>query len=202
MPPLLVIIYYLMSRSSYQSPDWYQYILLFLLSSIGFGIMGYLINDWADIKENSLQQRPNFMGSIPAMWRYVLTLPAIAVAVVPWYFLLFDKIVIALLSIQILCYLVYSFYPFRIKERGMAGLLLDAIYAHVLPAVLVIYAFSQLGHVDLTMGFLGCGILLCYLAVVGVRNIIMHQQKDFEDDKNAGTKTFVVSSGLRKTNVL
>ena len=202
LPPLLVITYYLMSLSNFQAGDWYKDILLFLLSSAGFGVTGYLINDWADIKENHLQQRANFMSGVPFYLRFILVLLPLAVAVIPWHFLLLDKVVAVLLSLQILSYLVYSFYPFRLKERGVAGLILDAIYAHVLPAVLVIYAFSKIYRVDVAIGFLGWALVLAYFGVTGVRNILMHQLNDFEDDKKAGSTTFVVSYGWQNASLL
>lgn len=195
----MAIVYYL----SWLGKGGFNKAILFLIpAALSFGIAGYLINDWADIKENSAQGRTNTMASFNVFGRWMIVCSLLGLGSFLWYYIYMDMIVITLLSIQIVCYFVYSFPPFRLKEKGGGGLIADAVYAHVLPAMLVIYAFAKVYAIPETIHAYVWLILIFYYGIIGVRNILMHQAKDFEADLNAGTVTYVGIKGIRKAEIL
>jgi 4-hydroxybenzoate polyprenyltransferase len=199
MPLLLSVVYYLLSSYKFTNYQIFCQVGLFLLSSIGFGFLGYLINDWTDIDENKRQGKTNAASSLSFEVRGTLLLLSITLAISPWTMLLFDKVTTTLLALQILSYMLYSVAPFRIKERGLWGVLLDAFYAHLLPTALVAYTFSVLYPQATQVPLVSIFFFVVWVTAIGVRNIIMHQLADFEADERAGVKTFASGLGKDKT---
>ena len=199
LPPLLVIIYYILSQSIITGYGFSFHILLFLLSSFGFGVLGYVVNDIADRKENHLQGRVNFMSAVSSIQQYLILFIALLIAVLPWNFIYFDRYVAALLLTQIIAYFTYSFPPFRFKERSFLGLIIDALYAHTIPAILVAYSFFRIYSTQVQFSNFQLILLFLFFTFTGLRNILIHQIRDFDVDLIAGTKTFATNYGIRKS---
>lgn len=199
IPVLLCVVYYVLSATDFSDRNVFYHLALFLLSSFGFGFAGYLINDWADIDENKRQGKINAASSLSFGQRCILLLVSLAVAVIPWFWLLFNKVTLVLISLQGLSYLLYSVRPFRIKERGGWGILFDSFYAHILPTALVTYTFTTLYGKPEDITSVAVFFFTLWIVVLGVRNIIMHQLSDYEVDVKAGVRTYTVQSGLLKT---
>jgi hypothetical protein len=79
--------------------------------------------------------------------------------------------------------------PIRIKERGAAGLITDALYAHAIPAVMAAYTYTLISNQLPDLVFIG--MLFSWQFCVGIRNVLIHQLSDLHSDKESGTKTFV-----------
>src|SRR5262249_57433548 len=104
------------------------------------------------------------------------------VALLPWLYLPLHWENGSLLGFELLLFVLYAFPPFRLKERGMLGLFADALYAHAIPAVLAVMTFSLMAnraYDHLTWFVLALGLWQFFL---GVRNIVLHQLKDFDGD--------------------
>ncbi|MCC6370847.1 MAG: UbiA family prenyltransferase, partial [Bacteroidia bacterium] len=122
-----------------------------------------------------------------------------ALATLPWFYLPFNRISALLLGSQFLLFFLYAVPPFRLKERGLPGIYADALYAHVIPAVLAsytFYVFTQFWVEDFSDYIL---VIACWQTIQGIRNILFHQLKDYESDKVSGTRTFVTLIGFEKT---
>jgi 4-hydroxybenzoate polyprenyltransferase len=197
IPPLLFIVYYLISLNPSYASGWLSDIGLFIVSAIGFGLTGYMLNDWSDIDENRLQGKDNFAEGKPLFIRLLIVVACMVISFLPWWLIYTDGMVIGLLATQVVVYLLYSFKPVRLKERSWMGLLADAVYAHVLPVLLLVYAFSHKYHQLLPLQVM-LGLVL-YFTVMGLRNIINHQLQDFDADEKAGTNTFVIRYGKQRS---
>jgi hypothetical protein len=79
--------------------------------------------------------------------------------------------------------------PIRIKERGLWGLIADALYAHAIPAVMAAYTYTLISQQVPDLVFIS--MLFSWQFCVGVRNVLLHQLSDLESDKQSGTNTFV-----------
>ena len=169
-----------------------KFISLAILSFIaiaGFASMGYFLNDLFDVKKDALARKRNFLtGKSPLVITFLFLMSATFV-LVPWYFLPKTNFSFILIGAQLLLFIIYSAPPIRLKERGMAGIVTDALYAHGLPTFLAAYTFSLAANKAFPTPDI---ILLCiWQATSGVRNIVLHQWWDAEADKKSGSKNFI-----------
>ena len=164
---------------------------LSLLTIAGFASMGYLFNDLFDIEKDAIAGKRNFLADKP--WFIVVALFLISATFVlaPWWFLPKTQVSFILIGIQILLFIVYSAPPIRLKERGMAGIVTDALYAHGLPTFLAAYTYALVA--DFAFPTADIFILFTWQVLAGIRNILIHQADDLDADKKSGSKNFVAS---------
>ncbi len=174
--------------------------LLSLVTITGFAGMGYLFNDLFDIEKDTLAGKRNFLAGKPGWLIIILFLVSAAFVLMPWLFLPKTWLSLALIAVQLLLYMVYSVPPVRLKERGFAGIITDALYAHGIPSVLAAYTFALAAHhLFSTVEIL---LLFAWQTISGARNIILHLAEDVEADKRAGSKNFVAGLAPSKFHLL
>ena len=169
---------------------------------IGIAGFGYLSNDFGDRKADLAAGKANLLAEISFGKTLLLLILFLALALLPW-FLYFPvtKLSAALLAGEFLLFVLYIFPPFRLKERGMLGLFTDALYAHVNPVILAALTFQQLAKFEI-LGFEWLfGAFAVWQLFLGMRNILLHQIKDHENDLKSGIKTFSTQVGIDKANV-
>lgn len=85
---------------------------------------------------------------------------------------------------------LYSVPPFRLKARGLAGAVCDAMGAHLFPALtaVLVVAASQFQKPD-RMWLAAAAV---WSFAYGFRGIIWHQLADMEADARCGIRTFAV----------
>lgn len=174
-------------------------ILASLTTILGIAGFGYFINDLTDIEKDSLIGKENAVAALSNTKRISLLLFLLFMAVAPWFYFPINWLNASLLLLEFLFFILYSFPPFRLKERGFAGILTDALYAHANPALLAAITFSLMVNKD---NFDIQNLLIALVVwqfILGIRNIMLHQLKDFENDQQSGTKTFVRKIGLDKS---
>jgi 4-hydroxybenzoate polyprenyltransferase len=167
-----------------------------LCTGIGVAGLGYFINDLAD---RDSDRAAGIINGAEGLSRrkisFVLSFFAIAFAL-PWviYFPV-NPLLAALLLAQVLLYLAYSTPPLRLKDRGLAGLLADAAYAHAIPALIGAYTFFLITGRSYTNFHAYCWTLVAWQLIFGFRSILQHQIADSRHDKAAGSTTFVLAVG-------
>jgi len=179
-----------------------QMISLSLLSAItisGFASVGYLSNDFFDRKKDTLAGKKNFLVGKSIFTTFIFFTIAILLLACPWFYLPFNKIAGLLITIELLLFILYSVKPFRLKERGWAGIITDALYAHTVPVLLALYTFGLASSNPLF--FLPTTILVLWQTVSGIRNILLHQHEDVYNDEKSGLKNYVARIPDRKKNV-
>lgn len=160
-------------------------ILILFSAYLLIGIGGYLFNDWHDQTTDKKVGKINITNSLSAYQFYLLLL-------LFWGFglyLIFQISLIAtyLLILQLLLLITYSHPKIRLKEMGVIGLFVDALYGHVVPVILLLVILSGFGQISL---FFQIGFIVMNL-FFGLRDILIHQLEDKQNDDKAGVKTFV-----------
>lgn len=160
-----------------------------LITLTGFGLVGYVLNDWADIPYDRKVGKTNLLSGIPLVGRVFLLLGLLVVTLVPWFvYFKTDEWSVALIAIQFALQLAYPMPPVRLKNYPLAAMFNDALYAFVVPGLLAWHTF------DLTAGLndndgqvIHFVFLSIWMLAMGVRHIINHHVEDRENDRLAGT---------------
>jgi hypothetical protein len=194
---LMGMIYLFAARYQISFEKFIPLAILSFTTIAGFASMGYLFNDLFDIKKDALAGKRNFLAdkSVPAI--LFLFLVSATFVFAPWYFLPKTSFSFILIEVQLSLFIIYSAPPIRLKERGAAGIITDALYAHGLPSFLAVYTFSLAAVKAFPTPDII--VLLIWQTISGVRNIVLHQWSDLEADKKSGSKNFV--AGLSQTRI-
>ena len=170
------------------------------LTIFGIAGFGYLSNDYTDREQDLAAGKPNALLGLKGWQIGLLLLFFLALAILPWvFFFPVTWVTGGLLAAEFLLFVLYAVPPFRFKERGFAGALTDALYAHALPAVLAAWTFYLLGDQTYNKPPWLLGTLGGWQLVLGLRNILLHQLKDHENDLASGTRTWVTGWGRQRS---
>jgi 4-hydroxybenzoate polyprenyltransferase len=168
------------------------------ITIIGIAGFGYFCNDVADSKADLKAGIPNGTHGLTKLQVALIFIFFIGIALAPWIFYFpLTWTSAGLLLFQFLLFVVYAVPPFRLKERGLWGLVTDALYAHALPALLAAYTFYLLTGSSYPSFGLLLATLVGWQLFLGLRNILQHQILDASNDRNAGSKTYAVKVGER-----
>lgn len=170
------------------------YLFISMLLSIGIAGIGYAFNDIKDYKNDIQNNKQNLFINFSKTQSIFLVILFIICAVFPWFYLPFDRISFYLLTIEFALFFIYAFPPFRLKEKGIFGVIADSLYAQVVPCLLAVYTFSKLCNININLYFIA--LYTAWLFIVGIRNIINHQVEDFDNDTQTQTQTFVTKLGI------
>jgi len=186
---LMGMIYLFAERYHISFEKFIPLAVLSLTTITGFASMGYLFNDLFDIEKDTLAGKRNFLAGKSSLATLVFFLASAVFVLLPWWFLPKNKFSFILIGVQFGLFIIYSAPPIRLKERGLAGIITDALYAHGIPAILAAYTFALAAHYVFPTADIF--VLFAWQTVAGFRNILIHQAEDLEADKKAGSKNFV-----------
>lgn len=160
------------------------------------GVGGYLINDWYDQSSDEKAGKLNITTTLSANQFYLLLL-------LFWGFGLFFIFQISLVAsyvliLQFLLLIAYSHPTIRLKEKGIVGLLVDSLYGHVVPVLMLLVVLSDFGQLPLFFQF--CFLILNLF--IGIRDILIHQLEDKQNDLKAGVKTFATEQGEKAQKLI
>ena len=202
VPLLLAFCYFLLLAGNVHPQVASMSFFAAIATTIGFMGFGYLTNDLADRKKDALAGKSNGTTNLSTASISLLVITFLAIAILPWIYLPMDRISLACIITELVLFVLYAFPPFRLKERGFLGVITDALYAHVLPGFLASWTFYLVG-VEHYKNFFYFVIALCvWQFFSGIRNIISHHYKDYENDQASGTKTFATQIGKEKVYTL
>jgi hypothetical protein len=199
IPLLIGFTYFFLLTSELDSETAFYSFLAAICTTIGFAGFGYLTNDLSDIKKDIAVGKDNALASLSKIKLISIFLFFISMAILPWSYLPFDKISLLLIGIQFALFVLYAFPPFRLKEKGVFGVITDSLYAHVNPALLASWTFFKLGGEKYENFLLFIIFLAGWQFISGIRNILYHQIKDFENDQASDIRTFVTTIGKIRT---
>ncbi len=169
---------------------------------VGVAGLGYLSNDLGDREKDAAIQKDNATNGLGPGSIVLLFLLFLTLAIAPWLYLPFTVQSLYLLLFEFSLFYAYAFRPLRLKERGFPGLMADALYAHLVPALLAAYTFYTFTGKPMSQDVLLLSALGSWQLLLGIRNICFHQLKDYDNDMASGTRTFVTRYGLHKTTAL
>jgi len=192
-PPILGVAYFSILLNQGELGEKWVALLLFFISFVFTASFGYFLNDICDIEIDKKASKQNFAQKLPVILRYLFLFFLLLFAVLPWLF--FENIHIAkyFYILQIILLFAYSLPYIRLKSKIFAAVITDALYSSLLPAIIAFSLFTQ-GIIvfEIVWFFLLCTTILF---LRGLRNILIHQIIDAENDKKTGTKTFAIVYG-------
>ena len=199
VPPLLAVIYYVLSQATPSVPlvTVLLHILLFLIATIGIAGFGYLLNDLFDMKEDQKTNSRNVASQLGLSRLTPLLLLMLAIGCLPWLVLPLGWPGISLIGLEFALFALYSIPPVRLKERGLLGIVADALYAYVVPTLVAWLTFAHLCEVA-TPAWFG-GLVAIWGLALGIRHMLRHQVYDLSRDRQAGITTFVIQYGRKRT---
>jgi 4-hydroxybenzoate polyprenyltransferase len=202
-PVLIAVTYCMMLWLEFSLKDALLGFLWSLCTILGIAGFGYLSNDLGDRKADQKAGKSNLLAQIPMVQIIALLLGFVVLALVPWVvFFPLDLLAACLLAAEFLLFILYVLPPFRLKERGLLGVVADALYAHAIPAILAAITFGALAGREpaaLFLFLLGLGL---WQFCLGMRNILLHQLKDVGNDRISGIRTFVTVVGEERVHHL
>lgn len=161
--------------------------LSLLLAMVAAAIYASSINELTDRADDAAAGKRNRAVDGP---RSVAALFAVAVGagfVFEWLWRDDTPLLTCYLAIWV-AFGLYSISPFRLKKRGLAGVLCDAAGEQMFPALAAVFIASRGAHRAVSGAWVA-SVALWALAF-GLRGIVWHQLRDVENDRAAGVRTF------------
>lgn len=170
-------------------------VLFSLISSyLLTGIAAFLLNDFYDQEIDLKAGKSNLTATINPYLIGFLICIGFAIS-----FLLIQRIstnASYLLIAQSLALLAYS-HPFlRLKTKPIFGIVLDSIYAYLIPILLLFVVYE----VDLFQTKYIAFLLFNFS--IGLRDIILHQKADKENDLKSGINSFAIHFKFKINKVI
>ncbi|MGM0649871.1 MAG: UbiA family prenyltransferase [Bacteroidota bacterium] len=195
-PPILGIAY-LMELYAEHGIKGFVFILIpFCISVIGAASYGFIINDISDKKSDKLAGKSNIAAKYSKRTLWLFVIASISVAIVPWFFLPVSMYAIALFLIQMALLTFYSLPPLRIKDSVFFSIITDALYSSLIPALIALFIFGYDLNPDSSLIIVFTVLMMLYF-LRGLRNIMLHQLADVNNDEKSGITTFVIKYGSK-----
>jgi 4-hydroxybenzoate polyprenyltransferase len=213
LPPLFAVAYLFLAGPPPAAPQSGAAALaLLLVSAVATAAWGHLLNDLADAEVDRLSGRPRPAARLSRAAAGWLLTAALALAVAPWTLLPESPVAHGALGLTLALLALYSLPPVRLKERGLAGLLADALYAHALPMAITIGLFGAVAasaagaaaaepRFGGALGALPATLLVLWKLAQGLCGALASQIKDRKRDRLSGVRTWV-SGGDRPRALL
>jgi len=168
--------------------------LTLLLSLIPGAAYVSVVNDLTDIESDAAAGKPNRMaGRSPAFRAAALALTLAAGAIFFWIWR-GQPLALILYGAAWIAFTLYSVPPFRLKARGLAGVVADASGAHLFPTLLA--AATPFLKSGARADPLWLWTIAAWAFAYGFRGNLWHQLLDREGDRAAGVATF--AAGRRR----
>jgi 1,4-dihydroxy-2-naphthoate octaprenyltransferase len=154
-----------------------------------------LVNDVTDRADDHRAGKTNRLAGKPGRHMALLLAAPLCVAVV---FSIVWRDDLPLITAYLCAFAAFSLYsvpPFRLKGRGILGVIADASGAHLFPTlVAALLAFRAAGK---AVDPVWIGAAAAWALGCGLRGILWHQLYDQDGDRKAAVQTFVVRHSAR-----
>lgn len=182
---LLLFIFYIGWIHFIQKLDFsYIKIGLLIVAYILTGIGGYLVNDFFDREQDKVSGKSNVTsGKSNAIIWLIITFSWLFSFIIILKFSVFASF---LLVLQFLLLIAYSVPQIRLKENPILGIITDALYAHVVPLIILL-AFFKIDYESISVI-----TLVLFSFTVGLRDILLHQKLDQENDLKSNSNSFAI----------
>ena len=162
---------------------------LLLLALVPGAAYVSILGDLTDIELDRRAGKANRMAArsprARAAWLGACLAAGALLAVLAWAH---DPVVLGLYGAAWVAFALYSVEPVRLKRRGLAGPVADAVGAHVVPQLLAaVLVFRAVGEPLAAKWLVPVGI---WALALGLRSALWHQEADRAADERAGLVTF------------
>lgn len=162
--------------------------LLLLLSLIPGAAYVSVVNDLTDIETDAAAGKHNRMAGRSGLFRTASLAATVAAGAVFFWLWRAQPLLIVLYGAAWVAFALYSVPPFRLKARGIAGVVADASGAHLFPTLLAAalpFVASRAQPEALWLW-----TIAAWSFAYGFRGNLWHQLLDREGDRKAGVATF------------
>lgn len=162
----------------------------FGIFSISLASFGFMLNDYSDKFIDKISGKVNVMSRLSNCQQIPVLAIALFVGLIAFIPFYQYKFAVIFIFLSYLSSVLYSAYPFRLKEKGTQGIICVSLAQWVLPALIVFGIFEHFGVDTL--------IFAIFSFLIGLRWILVHQLIDRDKDIQASIKTFAINRGPTK----
>ena len=191
LPPLFAVAYLLLAGPPAAAPRAVGgAMLLFLASAFFTAAWGHLLNDVADADADRRAGKPSPISTLPRAAASALVVLTLLLAIGPWLVLPPSGLARAAFALELVLLAAYALPPLRLKERGLAGLVADALYGHALPMAIAVGLFDAMAPgAPLTAATVA--LLIGWKLAQGLCGALASQIADRRSDHRSRTRTWV-----------
>jgi 4-hydroxybenzoate polyprenyltransferase len=163
-------------------------LILFFLNMIAYLWVGWAVNDLSDRETDAAAGKFRTFGAVQPKFAILGIILLSSVTLLSGWFFFHNPGYMALLIIGLVLSLLYSLPPFRLKGRGLSGLICIGFSGKIIPILLTVILFFTFEY----------WILLLMLAEgikIGI-DTLFHQIEDYETDLDSKIITYPVQAGL------
>lgn len=198
-PPILIVPYFILSHTTLSLLS-AIYIVFFIICALIVGaIYVSILNDITDIEEDRAAGKKNSMAKYSKTKQLLILSIPIVVALVFCWFLRDNTFALAFYLLSYLSFTLYSLPPFRLKKRGVLGLIADASGSQMLPTLFAV-AFTSY-HSQHQLSIIEIVAVAIWSLCFGLRGIFWHQFHDLENDVRSGLFTIVQRMGRNSIRI-
>ena len=143
LPPLLAVAYALLLAGQVDPVTALRVVPFIVLCLCSVAAYGHVVNDIFDIEADKLGAKPNVLAQVSPGRRRLMVAALLGLGAAGLWALPWNPVGASLLALNFLLPTIYSVPPFRLKERGLAGVVSDTCGSHVVPTLFT--AVSVLG---------------------------------------------------------
>jgi 4-hydroxybenzoate polyprenyltransferase len=189
MPPLLAVAYLAVLLQNFAVARPVLLLVSYLFSVSCVATYGHIINDSFDVDADRQVGKHNAMSGVSWGGRTLLGTTFLIAGFLPAPIVDYSLFALLLLALNYLWPTLYSLPSIRFKEKGLLGVICDAMGSHVTPTLLAISIFMPMKPIADFAGFGFPLVVTLWAAVLGIKGILHHQLIDRDNDLATGTIT-------------
>ncbi len=195
LSPILATIYATAALSRIPFPSLWPVVALALPALVVCASYVSVLNDLTDAKDDQASGKPRRWSAGNRIYPALLLAGCMAAGgafLIVWRK---DPLLFCIYLLSWLAFTLYSAPPFRLKVRGIWGVLADASGAHLFPTL---FAVVLVYHWNRTEAPAQWAVLIALWSfAAGVRGILWHQLEDAVNDRKIGLRTFACLHGTK-----
>lgn len=198
---LLLLLTGIVIWSSYYETTFtaFAHIFFYLFfTALFLGSFAYYINDFFDIEKDTIAGKSNYAAKHTPFLRLIIIFSLVFLPLLIWYLLNQNTSVLFLIVIEISLLFIYSVSGIRIKERPILSVITDALYAYVIPGMVIICMYIN----SISLFNISHFIYLLWLFLIGIRGILSHHISDYYNDLRSATTTSATRYGINNIVML
>jgi hypothetical protein len=189
IPPLLAVAYLSILVQRTPIAEALNLVACYLTSIACVATYGHIVNDSFDVEADLRANKPNAMSHLGWTARILLALWFLIAGFLPSLAANYSLSALTLLAANFLWPTLYSVPVVRLKERGLLGVVCDAMGSHVTPTLLCLTVFGLI-RTDASIAlWTFSAVSTLWAAVLGIKGILHHQIYDRANDIESGTVT-------------
>ena len=200
LSPILATIYATAVLARIPFPALWPMVAIVLPALIVCASYVSVLNDMTDAKDDQASGKLSRWTGASRVYPVLLLITCVAVGTCFLIIWRKDALLFCTYLFSWVAFTLYSVPPFRLKVRGIWGVLADASGAHLFPtlfAVLLVYHWNGTG------ASAKWTILIAFWSfAAGVRGILWHQLEDASNDRKIGLRTFTLLHGTSRAERL